>query len=97
MPSVRDIMEANIGREDETAMVHSSFWYPLNAGSQFLADGLARGLNIRFNHAVGRLERRGGSWRVDGERFDLVFYTGNARALPGLVGRELSLASLCRP
>ncbi len=94
MPSVREIMEANIGREDETAMVHSSFWYPLNAGSQFLADGLTRGLNIRFNHAVGRLERRGGSWRVDGERFDLVFYTGNARALPGLVGRELSLAEL---
>lgn len=50
-----------------------------------------------MRHAVGRLERRGGSWRVDGERFDLVFYTDNARALPGLVGRELSLASLCRP
>ena len=91
MPTIAEIMEANIGRADETAMVHSSFWYPLNGGSQFLADGLASGLDISFNTPVDRMERQGGTWVVNGERFDRVFYTGNARALPSLIGGELDL------
>ncbi len=91
MPTVREIMEANIGRENETAMVHSSFWYPLHGGSQFLADVLAQGLDVRPGTSVRRLERHGEAWEVDGDAFDRVFYTGNARALPSLVGGDADL------
>ncbi len=91
MPSVQEILEANIGREGETAMVHSSFWYPRNGGSQFLADTLARGLDIRCNCPVEKLELHGGRWHVNGEAFERVFYTGSARALPSIIGGELDL------
>ncbi len=91
MPTVRDIMEANIGRQNETSMVHSSFWYPLRGGSQFLADTLARGLDIRCNCPIGRLELRDGRWELGGERFERVFFTGNARDLPALIGGDIDL------
>ncbi len=91
MPSVREIMEANIGREGETAMVHSSFWYPLKGGSQFLADSLSAGLDIRYGCDVGKMELHDGHWIINGESFERVFYTGNARELPGVVGGELDL------
>ncbi len=94
MPTVREIMEANIGRANETAMVHSSFWYPLNGGSQFLADTLSRGLDIRCGCAVEALELREGKWYVNGEgAYDRIFYTGSARALPAVVGGELDLST----
>ncbi len=93
MPSVREIMEANIGREGEMQMVHSSFWYPLNGGSQFLADSLSAGLDIRYDCPVGRMELHNGKWNVNGECYDRVFYTGSARALPSVIGGELDLAA----
>lgn len=91
MPTVPEIMEANIGRESETKMVHSSFWYPLHGGSQFTIDTLAKGLNIRCNTTVKHIERKGEMWAVDGENYDRVFYTGNVRLLPAMVGGEISL------
>ncbi len=93
MPTVSEIMDANIGREGETAMVHSSFWYPLKGGSQFLADTLSAGLDIRCNSAVTSLELRDGQWWVNGEAYDRVFYTGSARALPAMVGGDLDLSA----
>lgn len=93
MPTVQEIFEANIGREQEMNMVHSSFWYPKKGGSQFLADTLARGLDLRLQADVSSLRYTDGQWEIAGERFDKVFFTGNARTLPDVVGGELDLSS----
>lgn len=93
MPTVPEIMEANISREGEMKMVHSSFWYPLHGGSQFPVDVLAKGLDVHCNAAVERVERSGGKWFVEGEEFDRVIYTGNARRLPEMVCGECDLSS----
>ena len=44
MPTVAEILLNNIGRVNESAMVHSSFFYAKRGGSQFLADTLALSL-----------------------------------------------------
>ncbi|MCQ2364923.1 MAG: FAD-dependent oxidoreductase [Akkermansia sp.] len=94
MPTVAEIMDANIAREGEMNMVHSSFWYPLRGGSQFPVDVLAQGLDIRCNTSVERAEYREGQWHINGACFDRVIYTGNARKLPRFISGECSLASL---
>lgn len=93
MPTVPEIMEANISREGEMKMVHSSFWYPLHGGSQFPVDVLAERLDVRCNADVACMERRGGKWLVEGEEFDRVIYTGNARLLPETVCGECDLSA----
>lgn len=93
MPTVPEIMEANIAREGETKMVHSSFWYPLHGGSQFPVDMLAEGLDIRCNLSINKAEFRHGKWNIDGESFDRVIFTGNARCLPTLIGGECDLSA----
>jgi len=83
MPSLTNIMCANIQREAETSMVHSSFYYAKNGGSQFIVDRLSAGLDIRLNYSVEKLERLpNGMWAINGngaELFDQVIYTGDIR------------------
>ena len=93
MPTVPEIMEANIGREGEMKMVHSSFWYPLHGGSQFPVDVLAKGLNIRCDSMVDKAEYRQGQWHINGETFDRVIFTGNARHLPELISGECDISA----
>lgn len=96
MPTVSEIMEANIGRESETQMVHSTFWYPLHGGSQYVVDVLAKGLDIRCNVSVEHIERRGSQWLIEGgENYDRVIYTGNVRALPRMLDGDISLKESC--
>ena len=52
MPDYREIFLKNITREGETGMVHSTFYYPLSGGSQFIADRLAENLDIRYGIRV---------------------------------------------
>lgn len=91
MPTVPEIMEANIGREAETKMVHSSFWYPLHGGSQFPVDVLAADLDICYHASVDYIEHRDGKWYIQGEAYDRVIFTGNARDLPDIIGGDISL------
>lgn len=91
MPTVPEIMETNICRELETEMVHSSFWYPLFGGSQFVIDTLAKGLDIHCNTPVGSIEFKNNKWYINGTAYDRVFYTGNVRNLPEIIKGELSL------
>ena len=89
MPTIEEIFENNIGGVDETKMVHSSFYYAKKGGSQFLADTLAKGLDIRCSSPVTRLEHTAeGKWLVEGETYDAVVYTGDIRQLPGALGAQ---------
>ena len=85
MPTVREILAANIGQEKEMKMVHSTFHYPRINGSQHIANSLARGLDIRYNCPVTELTRCNGKWSICGETFDAVIFCGNVKALPGMV------------
>lgn len=85
MPTVREILAANIGQVKEMNMVHSTFHYPRNGGSQFVADSLARGLDIRYNSPVESLSRCGNKWSICGDEFDSVIFCGNVKHLPDLL------------
>lgn len=92
MPTVKEILAANIGQVKEMQMVHSTFHYPRSGGSQFVADSLAHGLDIRYNSPVETLRRSGDKWSICGEEFDAVIFCGNVKALPAMLqGTGISL------
>lgn len=96
MPTIPEILEANITQEKEMNMVHSTFWYPLHNGSQHLADTLAKGLDIRYNAQITCIRRDSGKWIVDGEPYDKVVYTCNVRDLPQILQGGPDIASLAK-
>lgn len=95
MPSVKEILAANIGQVKEMQMVHSSFHYPKHGGSQFIANKLARGLDIRYQTSVKNISRQGDKWQVNGELYDAVIYCANIKHLPGILkGAEVNLSAV---
>lgn len=85
MPTIQEMIYNNIRQVEERAFVHSSFYYPKNGGSQFLADRLSEGLRIRYNSNVSSIELRNGQWSIGGEEYDRVVFCGNVKELPVLV------------
>jgi protoporphyrinogen oxidase len=88
MPKLLEIVTSNIIRQEEASMVHSSFFYPRNGGSQFIADRLAEGLNIRCSTAIESIVTSREGTRINGELFDHVVYTGDIRKLPDLLKKD---------
>ncbi|MDE6393716.1 MAG: NAD(P)-binding protein, partial [Duncaniella sp.] len=86
MPTPEEMLYNNIRRVKEKAFVHSTFYYERRDGSQFLADKLAEGLDVRYSTPVSSIERSGGKWDVDGEEYDAVVYCGNIKQLPAMLG-----------
>ena len=92
MPTVMEMLLANINKSAERTFVHSSFYYPKNGGSQFLADTLANGLNIRFNVEVSEISKTlDGRLRVNGECFDEVVFCGNLKFLPTMLNGDFGV------
>lgn len=86
MPTPEEIIYNNIRRVKEKAFVHSTFYYERRDGSQFLADRLAEGLDIRYNTPVGTATRTPeGTWGIDGETYDTVIFCGNIKQLPSML------------
>ena len=95
MPTVKEILSANIAQEKEMKMVHSTFHYPKQGGSQYVADTLAQGLDIRYQTPVTDLCRKDDKWLVNGELFDAVIYCANLKDLPGMLrGAEVDLSTV---
>lgn len=94
MPDLRQIILRNIIRQEESGMVHSTFYYAKENGSQFIIDRLSEGLNIKVNSPVSRLEQTNQEWTINGQStFDHVIYCGDIRKLGGLIeGKTSSLA-----
>jgi protoporphyrinogen oxidase len=82
MPDFEEIVYKNIVREQETGMVHSSFYYPKFNGSQFIVERLMQGLNIECSANTDGLLLDQSQWHLNGEAFDAVIFTGDVRALP---------------
>ena len=81
MPTVTEILFNNINRIQEKSFVHSTFWYPRQDGSQFLANRLAAGINVQYGKSIDKLVFSDGFWRVDGEIYDRVVFCGNIKQL----------------
>lgn len=92
MPTVKEIIFANIYHVEESQFVHSSFYYPKQGGSQFLADSFAKGLDIRYNTTVESIQKTEKGWRVNGMEADRVVFCGNIKQLPYLVGNSIDMA-----
>lgn len=92
MPTVEEIFFNNMNHIKEKTFVHSSFWYEKINGSQFIADKLAQGLNIRYNTEIKELIYKNGKWSVKNEEFDKIVFCGNIKDLPAIIsGIDLSI------
>jgi protoporphyrinogen oxidase len=86
MPNYTDMLLSNIVKEEEESMVHSTFYYPVNGGSQFTIDTIAKGLKIYSNISVRNLERKNAQWFVNqAEAYDAIVFTGDVRTLVNVI------------
>ncbi len=85
MPSPEEIVFNNIRKIAEKKFVHSSFWYENNGGSQFLADRMAEGLDVRYGTRIETVASVGDKWIVNGDEYDAVVFCGNIKQLPSCI------------
>lgn len=84
MPTLSEILYNNFKHVEEKQFVHSSFYYPKNDGSQFIANRLSEGLDIHYNIDVRALEKTNSGWMVNGLQCDKVIFCGNIKFLPSI-------------
>lgn len=85
MPTIAEMIFNNINHVKEKTFVHSTFWYEKNNGSQFIADKMAEGLDIKYNQGVNSICYDGKEWLVQGEKFDKVVFCGNIKDMVNIV------------
>ena len=85
MPTVNEMRNANKLQLEETGFVHSSFWYENNGGSQYLADILAKNLDVRYNSEINKLVYQERKWIIDNEVFDAVLFCGNIKEMVNII------------
>lgn len=91
MPTVAEMIFNNINHVKEKAFVHATFWYEKENGSQYIADKLADGLNIKYNADVDQIQKIGDKWEILGEQFDTVVFCGNIKDMVKIIrGVDLS-------
>jgi protoporphyrinogen oxidase len=80
MPDLKSMLLSNIVVQEESDMVHSTFYYAREGGSQFIADRLAEGLDIRLNAEISGIIKTNEGYRIGEEGpFDLIVFTGDVR------------------
>ncbi len=94
MPSIEEIIQNNFLRKQERNMVHSSFFYAKRNGSQFIADRLASGLNIKYNTVIRSITRKDKKWIVnETDSFDELVYTGNIKELKSILNGDINITA----
>lgn len=91
MPTVEEMIYNNIKHVEEHAFVHSSFYYPVYGGSQFLADRIAEGLQIVYNTRIEQVNSKNRQWIVNGATADRIIFCGNIKQLPSLLSQTVAL------
>lgn len=91
MPTVEEMRYNNRYHVDEKQFVHSSFFYENQDGSQFLANRLAEGLDIRYSTPVQEIHLQGQQIRVNGEEYDQLVWCGNIKHVIPLLHKIPSL------
>lgn len=77
MPNVAEILKSYKLKQEETGMVHASFFYPKEGGSQFIANRLSEGLNVVYNTRIDRVVKTSSGYEINNKFFDEVVFTGN--------------------
>lgn len=86
MPNLKQMLLSNIAKEEESDMVHATFYYAKEEGSQFIVNRLAEGLTIKTDYAVQSVAKQATGWLVNGQdEFDQIVWTGDIRVLGGFV------------
>ena len=85
MPTVEEIIFNNFRKKEETEMVHSSFHYAKLNGSQFIAERLAKDLNVVYGTEIEKIYREKTGWTIQGDYFDMIIYTGNVKKIPDIL------------
>ncbi|MDQ3534304.1 MAG: NAD(P)-binding protein, partial [Bacteroidota bacterium] len=80
MPNIPQILHNNIIKKEESEMVHSSFYYAKEGGSQFIIDRLSEDLDIQTNFNLQKIQYKNGLLVLnETETFDYIIYTGDLR------------------
>ena len=85
MPTVQEMIYNNINQVKEKNFVHSTFWYEKMNGSQFIADRLAQGIDVRYDSRVECIERVTDGWIIKEEQYDAIVFCGNVKQLPSML------------
>jgi protoporphyrinogen oxidase len=94
MPNLHEIIENNIIKGEEENMVHATFFYPVEDGSQFIVDRLKRDLDIRTGEAITQIDRHDSQLKIKDEFFDKIIYCGDIRQLPDFAKQVLNNAGV---
>ena len=94
MPAITEILANNILGNSDSSMAHSTFFYPITNGSQYIVDTLLNGISITKNSHIKKIEvNADGNVLVASETYDGLVYTGDVRELNSI----LSLPASCHP
>lgn len=85
MPTTKEMRDNNANKVEEKAFVHSTFWYEKKDGSQYIANKLAEGLDIRYNSDIQSIKLVSGKWLVCGDSFDKVVFCGNIKDMVNMI------------
>ncbi len=85
MPNLKQMLLSNIVKQEEGEMVHATFYYAKENGSQFIVDRLSQGLNVRTSTPAEKLQAVDDGWLLNGEAFDKVVFTGDVRTMHRLL------------
>jgi len=90
MPGIADILSANRLKRAEAGMVHSTFYYPIYDGSQFIINRLAHGLDIGLSYEVSSVKYKNGMILVNNSEYttDTLVYCGDVRMLHNIIQIE---------
>lgn len=97
MPTAEEMIYNNINHVEEHQFVHSSFFYPKNDGSQFIANRLSKGLNIIYNSQIKTIRKNGNKWIINGIEGDKIIFCGNIKQLPSLVSSDIDITAYKQP
>ncbi|BCJ93392.1 O-antigen synthesis protein WbyH [Anaerocolumna cellulosilytica] len=77
LPEKKDIIRSLLLKDPkERKMPHSTYYYPLNGGIQTMINALTKGLDIKLNTPVIKIENLNGKWLINGEgNYDRVIST----------------------
>ena len=86
MPNIKDIFISNIVKEEESAMVHATFYYPKSGGSQFIANRLSEGLQIKTGVIVDKIEKQNETFIINDAIYaNTIVYTADVRELADII------------
>lgn len=85
MPTTQEMRDNNANKVEEKAFVHATFWYEKKDGSQYIADKLAEGLDVKYNSNVDSIAYKNGKWLVCEEEFDKVVFCGNIKDMVKMI------------